>query len=131
MKKFFQQRKTLLIIVGCIAILVLEIILRPKFLDLVYSINDRQFHEHQYVPGLYEYYDVAREYMETSDEMKAKYGEDFTFYLKSMQYNKNHTKNEGEAEVSFWIKGHRHQTIFLEWQEDEWVIVDKPKKWRD
>ena len=126
MNKFFKQHLNLLIVVGIILFSIVGFFLYPKFLDAIYFIHNRE-----YEPGIYEYYDVAVEYMNTSEEMKGKYGEDFTFYLMSMEYTRNHINNEGEAEVTFWIKGRRHETVYLEWQNNEWIVVDLPKKWRD
>ena len=125
-KEFIQRRKIVLILIGIVLFSIICFLALPRFLDVFYAIV-----EPHYEKGVYEYYDVAMEYMQTSEKMKEKYGEDFTFYFVSMKYSRDYTNNEGEAEVDFWIKGRRQQTIYLEWQEDEWVIVDKPKKWRD
>lgn len=126
MKEFIRRRKNLLIGIACVIVLITQIILFPRYLDFIYFINNRE-----YEPGIYEYYDVAVEHMKTSEEIKERYGEDFTFYLMEMKYTKNHSKNEGDAKVRFWIKGRGHWTVYLEWQDNEWVVVDVPKKWRD
>ncbi len=129
MKEFFKRRKKLLFGIGipivAVGVVLYYIFLFPKTLDFIYWLNDRK-----YEPGVHEYYDVAVEFLTTNEEIKEKYGEDFTFYLMGMEYERNHTKNEGEAEVEFWIKGRRHVRIYLEWQDGEWVVVDRPKKWR-
>lgn len=124
MKDFIKRRKSLFIVLGVIVLVVLSIISYPIRMDIIYSINDCKFE-----PGVYEHYDVAVEYLTTNEEIKEQYGEDFRFYLDEMEYW-NNLKSEGETEVSFWIKGRRHVTIYLEYQDGEWVVVDIPRKWR-
>lgn len=125
MKDFVKRRKGLFIVLGVILIVIAWIFIYPLYKTVVCAIMDPHYEK-----GTYIYYDIAIEHMQTSEKLKEKYGEDFVFYFNGMEYEMDHTKNEGEAEVNFWVKGHGPYAVYLEWHDGEWIIVDTPKKWR-